>query len=269
MTEASSTRSAWLGRDRPTPAQLRGAAYDVESVEPPRRRLLVCAAPRTSSKRLARLLLGAGFGVPMEYFNANSFDALLSRWGIGKAGYLAALYRRRTANGVFATNLQYHQVRDWPHAEQFDDLFADATVIYIVRGDATAQAASLAACLLTGNWGFEPGAVAPRFAEKQLRAAVSRALAIMSAEDQGWRSLFAGHRISPWVITSESVNRDDLAVVNEVSARLGVAPDLDGAQAMLRRDESKYEVDLDLKARLRVLIEREQAVSQPQPGVLA
>src|SRR5262245_35292749 len=174
----------WNGQTRATPADLRGVAYDVPSAAHPRQKLLVCAAPRTSSKRLARLLLGAGLGVPMEYFNPNAVGALTARWGITKRDYLRRLYASRTVNGIFAATLQHHQLEAWPYREHIDDLFDGATVVHLIRPDKRAQAVSLAACLLTGQWGFEEPAACPEYSRREMKRAARQAMAFIATEDE-------------------------------------------------------------------------------------
>jgi len=257
---SSGIRSVWPGDGRPTPAELRRASYDVEAATPPARKLLICAAPRTSSKRLARLLLGAGIGVPMEYFNSNSVRALTARWNIKKREYLKNLYLRRSANGVFASNLQHHQIRDWPYARDIDDLFDSATVIHLVRPDKEAQAASLAACLLTGRWGFEEAEPEPSgYSGKQLKNAARRAMRLIAEEDRGWNRWFEARAMAPLVLAMERVIRDDLTLVTEISERLGIPFDLAGAERMLQCDRGMYRVDETLKSKLRALIENDRS----------
>ena len=243
-------RSRWDGRARPRPVDLRDAAYDATSTDPPRHKLLVCAAPRSSSKRLARLLLGAGLGVPMEYFNENSVRPLLARWGIDRRDYVAHLYAKRSANGVFASNLQQQQLHAWPYREDFDGLFEGATVVHLVRADKRAQAASLAACLLTGQWGFEEPDHTPEFSAREMRRAAAKAMAIVADDDGQLERWFALYAVSPIRLASEDVNRADLKVVENLAAHLGVEFDRAGAERMLEYDRGPYRGYEALKTRL-------------------
>lgn len=247
---ACGSRSVWTGASRPTPAELRTAAYDVEAVPLPAHKLLICAAPRTSSKRLARLLLAAGIGVPMEYFNPNGFRALINRWGIRKRDYLPNLYHRRSANGIFAANLQHHQILAWPYSRDFADLFDHATVIHLTRRDKAAQAASLAACLLTGNWGFAGETPVRRYSERQLHKAARHAVQLIDEENRHWVRFFTDRGIAPLAITDEQVNGDDLGLVREIAACLALPFDLASAEKMLQFDRGPYRVNEELKARL-------------------
>lgn len=247
---STQARSRWDGRDRPRPIDLRDSSYD-GCDGPPRQKLLICAAPRSSSKRLARLLLGAGLGVPMEYFNENSINALTVRWGIRRREYLAHLYAKRTANGVFASNLQQQQIRAWPYREDIDSLFDAATIVHLVRGDKRAQAVSLAACLLTGEWGFEEPTRPAEFSSRQLRRAARDAMAIVLTEDDHLARWFERYGVTPIRMASEQVNRPDLMVVADLAARLGVEFDRDGTERMQRCDAGPYRGHEALKSKLR------------------
>lgn len=253
-TRTHAVRTIWRGESRPTPAELRTAAYDTDDGPRPTRKLLICAGPRTSSKRLARLLLAAGVGVPMEYFNVNSIRALTERWGVGPELYLARLYARRTVNGIFAGNIQHHQMLDWPHPRDFDELFDGAAVLHIERPDKVAQAASLAACLLTGRWGFEPADTELDYPEERLRDAARRATSLVAAEDRGWAGFFEQKRIDPLLLTSTEVNRHDLETVERAAELISVPFDVAAASKMLDLDSDRYGADADLKSRLHAIV---------------
>jgi LPS sulfotransferase NodH len=225
---STQARSRWDGRERPRPIDLRAPAYDGSSAGPPRHKLLVCAAPRSSSKRLARLLLGAGLGVPMEYFNENSIGALTSRWGIDRREYVAHLYAKRSANGVFASNLQQRQLQVWPYRQDVDSLFDGAMVVHLVRADKRAQAASLAACLLTGEWGFEEPGASADYSARQMRRAARNAMAIVAAEDGRLERWFRHYGVAPIRVAAEDVNRRDLTLIADLASRLDVEFDRDG-----------------------------------------
>ena len=243
--------SAWDGLSRPRPADLRGPAYDVASLAPPRHKLLICAAPRSSSKRLARLLLGAGLGVPMEYFNETSIGPLCTRWQIQRRHYLAQLYARRSANGIFASNLQHAQIEAWPYRQDFEELFANAVVVHLIRLDKTAQAASLAASLLTGEWGFDEPASCPEYSGREMKRAARQAWAIIAADDERLQTAFNRLHVDPIRIMSDEVNRADLTVVADLAARLDTAFDRAGAERMLQHDRGPYRGYEALKSKLR------------------
>ena len=254
-TPLANARSVWTSNTRPTPAEMRELAYDTTSSSLPDKKLLVCAAPRASSKRLARLLLGAGMGVPLEYFNDNSIQALTERWQIKKQDYLAHMYARRSANGVFASNIQFPQIQKWPHAHDFAALFEGATVIHLIRDNKLAQAASLATCMVTGRWGFEAATVTKNYSTWRLKLAARKAMQLIAEDEQLWQSWFRQRGIEPLVISTERVNRHDLTLINEIAGLLGVSADAASAQRMLDVDQGAYPGDPELKSRFRALIE--------------
>jgi trehalose 2-sulfotransferase len=243
--------SIWNGQARPAPAELRGAAYDVPSATDPRHKPLICAAPRSSSKRLARLLLGAGLGAPMEYFNENTVGALSARWQIPRHAYLSHLYSRRAVNGVFASNLQNRQIEVWPCRRDVDDLFADARVVHLVRQDKAAQAVSLAACWLTGQWGFEEPVSCAEFSPREMKRAARKAMAFVATEDERLERWFERYRVAALRISADDVNRDGLRVVADLAARLDIEFDRAGAERMLQCDSGPYRGYDTLKSRLR------------------
>lgn len=248
-------KSVWTGAHRPTPAEMRESPYDARSPVQATKKLLVCAAPRASSKRLARLLLGAGIGVPLEYFNVNSIEPLTQRWQIKKQDYLQNIYARRSANGIFAANIQFPQMRKWPFSQDFTALFEGATVIHLIRDNKVAQAASLATCMLTGRWSFEENTVTKKFSTWRLRLAARKAMQLIAEDEQLWQGWFRQRDIQPLVINTERVNREDLMLIREIAGFLGTDIDAASAQRMLDVDRGAYPGDPELKARLNALIE--------------
>jgi LPS sulfotransferase NodH len=240
---------------RPTPAEMREFPYDTTSSAFPDKKLLVCAAPRASSKRLARLLLGAGVGVPLEYFNDNSVQALTKRWQIKKQDYLSHIYAKRSANGVFASNIQFPQIQKWPRAHDFAALFEGATVIHLIRDNKLAQAASLATCMVTGRWGFEQATVTKNYSTWRLKLAARKAMQLIAEDEQLWQDWFTQRGIQPLVISTERVNQNDLTLINDIADLLGVSTDAASAQRMLDVDRGAYQGDLELKSRFQALIE--------------
>jgi LPS sulfotransferase NodH len=244
----------WQGGHRPTPAELLDGAFDRPQAAAPVHKLLVCAAPRTSSKRLARLLLGAGLGVPLEYFNSRNVAPLCKRWGVGPDAYLATLLARRTVNDVFAANMQFRQIEQWGRAQDFSSLFAGATVIHLKRQDRVAQATSLAACMLTDRWGFEEVSEETVLPDWRLKRAARKAVQAVSDDDGLWERWFQAHQVRPVVLTTEAVNTDNLEVIATLAARLDSPYDQAGAARMLQLDSGPYRGDRALKARLHAMI---------------
>ncbi|CAM3062203.1 LPS sulfotransferase NodH [Janthinobacterium lividum] len=254
-TSLTEAKSVWTGATRPTPAEMREFPYDTTSPAFPDKKLLVCAAPRASSKRLARLLLGAGIGVPLEYFNDNSVQALTERWQINKQDYLAHIFARRSANGLFASNIQFPQMQKWPYPHDFTALFEGATVVHLIRDNKLAQAASLATCMITGRWGFEVAPVTKNYSTWRLKLAARKAMQLIAVDEQLWQDWFRQRGIEPLVISTERVNRHDMTLIDDIAALLGVNADAASAQRMLDVDRGAYPGDLELKSRMRTLVE--------------
>src|SRR5437868_12044171 len=125
----------------PDIVDLIGPWFDSPRGEPAAKTLIICAAPRTGSNSLARLLLAAGIGVPHEYFNEQFATIAAARWGL-PANVLAAdqigafvdeLRRRRRVGDVFATKLQYWQYLGNLANEHGSALFENATVVHLFR----------------------------------------------------------------------------------------------------------------------------------------
>src|SRR5580692_8309182 len=95
---------------RPDIAALLGPRFDQPRGEPAAKTVIICAAPRTGSYELARLLTAAGIGVAHEYFNPSCAAAIAARWNLpanvlaeSELGrYIDELRRRRSPGGVCA-----------------------------------------------------------------------------------------------------------------------------------------------------------------------
>lgn len=244
--------TAWRDSTRPSPADLDGPAYDQPPARP-RRVLLVCTAPRSSSKRLARLLLAAGIGVPMEYFRPPRIEGLGARFGTRTlAEYLAAIRARRTVNGVFASLLHWRQYDATLRNAAGAALLRDATLVRLERADRDAQVVSLAAAMLSGNWGFER----PREAVYEagtMASALDAAAAMLAAETAGWEAFFAGR--PALALRSDEVNAQPAAAVARVARALDVTFDRDAVARMAAIDPT-YEGERALKKSLAALRER-------------
>ncbi len=233
---------------------MRSSRYDNEAPGPLQHKLVICSSPRTSSKRLARLLLAAGIGVPMEYFNERSVRTLAARWGVALPAYLETLYRRRVVNGVFALTVQHHQVRAWQYPADVASLFADAATVYLTRSDRDAQAASLAACMLTDNWGFDGSTSQRVFTRRQLQQAARRAIDFLDLERRHWDERFRDAGRDTLRLTDEQVIADPVAAVRAVADQLAVSFDAEGLGRMVEVDKGPYAVDRELKSQLLPLV---------------
>src|SRR5260370_5398764 len=132
--------STQAGR-RPEGIDLIGRWFDRPRGEPVKKTLIICAAPRTGSYELARLLTAAGIGIPHEYFSPTYAPVVASRWGLTPSvlsesqieNYILELRCRRSAGGVFATNLQHWQYRSSLCNKHGKARFRDAALVHLFR----------------------------------------------------------------------------------------------------------------------------------------
>src|ERR1051326_4526200 len=90
---------------RPDVIDLIGPWFDRPRGEPAEKTLIICAAPRTGSYELARMLTAAGIGIAHEYFHPTYAAIAATRWGLSPKllaskqipQYLAELRRPRAA----------------------------------------------------------------------------------------------------------------------------------------------------------------------------
>lgn len=100
-----------------SPPDLLAVDHDLDGIPPgstPARSIVVCSAPGATSTLVADLLRRCGAGVPLEYFDLDTFAAPLSRrWRvINLDDYITALHHHRSAdNGVFGLVLRWQQLR--------------------------------------------------------------------------------------------------------------------------------------------------------------
>ena len=228
---ADPVRAADGDADRAAPPAVNEARFDQpEWNGPPAVRYVVCAAPRSGSYLLARLLIAAGLGVPHEYFQAGHAGRLADRWGIDRAdraGYLAALFRRRTTpNGVWGTKLQWDQCAGW-RADLDRAVLAGARLVYLTRADTTAQAVSLHLARVSGMWGFDTTPAVGVRAGGALDdpVGVRAAAAELQAEADAWEGYFAAAGADPLVVRYEEFVRAQPETIARIAEYLGLAQD--------------------------------------------
>lgn len=215
---------------RPDIVDLIGPWFDRPRGEPAAKTLIICAAPRTGSNNLARLLIAAGIGVAHEYFNPRYAAVVASRWGLAPntlspdqiETYIGELRRRRAAGGVFATKLQYWQYRLALRNKQGRALFEGAVVVHLFRADVFRQFVSVLKALETGRYDFSDRATrAPERASRLLseRYLLELAEALMT-EDAGFRQLFIFSGIRPIFVEFDDLNREPRSVVDRIGNAL-------------------------------------------------
>lgn len=222
-------------------ASIMDPSFDREGPESTQHKLLICAAPRTSSNMLARALMAAGIGLPAEYFNPSFCLDAAERWGCPAPShnhettrdYLACLQMRRSMNQIFACKLQFWQFQRFLTNPVGQGLFDGAKVVFLLREDIMAQAASFAVALETDNW--ETAAeVEPLPDDAPLREdLVHRSCEDMLHEEGSWRRFFLLAGIKPLVLPDRVVNRDTRRAVTEIADLLEVKADLAGLDTYL------------------------------------
>jgi LPS sulfotransferase NodH len=217
---------------KPDTVDLIGPWFDRPRGEPAAKTLLICAAPRTGSNNLARLLLAAGIGVPHEYFNPTFAAVAAARWGFPPAvlsaariaNYIGELRRRRSAGGVFATKLQYSQYRDYLCNDHGRALFDGAVVVHLFRADVFRQFLSYIEALETGRYDFSDRPTrSPHHAVQVLdERSLLGIVEALTAEDSGFRKLFLLLGIRPLFVEFDELNREPRAVLGRIGQALGV-----------------------------------------------
>jgi LPS sulfotransferase NodH len=249
---------------RPDIADLLGPAFDRGGSSPAEKTLIICAAPRTGSYELARLLTAAGIGVPHEYFHPACADALIARWRLPDASlaerhlgdYLAQLRLRRSAGNVFAVKLQHWQYEDTLRNEQGRALFANAVVVHLFRSDVVSQFASWRRACETGRFGFTDRVTHPprmdrAFGEGEALLSMIDELAM---EDAKFRRLFVLAGVRPIFCEFDQLVDAPRACVEAIAAALEAPIDrasLDLAIAL----SAAYRPEPEERARRRRLLD--------------
>ena len=218
---------------RPDLLDLIGPDYDQPLGSPAAgRTLIVCAALRTGSNELCRLLVAAGVGIPHEYFNPNYANRIASRFefqgdplATGNLGrYMDLLRGRRSANGVFAVKVQYWQIDRFLRNAHGCALFDGAHIVHLFRSDVATQFTSWRAARLTGRWDFSPRPTNQATELPPPDQQVAQALSDIEhliGEDSGFRRLFILLGIQPLFFTFSDIVNSPQATVRANCARAG------------------------------------------------
>jgi len=228
---------------RPGLIDLIGPDFDRENSAPADRTLLICAAPRSGSYELCRLLIAAGVSVPHEYFNPNYANRIALRFKLAGdplsddrlGDYIDLLRRHRSANNIFAAKFNYRQFEKHLRNRHGAALFDGAAVIHLFRPDAAAQYESLRTALASGRWDFTDRQTTPPIPlnADTRPTQILREAEIMAAEDSCFRVLFIALGIRPIFVTSDTLFANPSAVVREIADRFGVTVDDAGLQRMI------------------------------------
>ncbi|MEM8959320.1 MAG: Stf0 family sulfotransferase [Pseudomonadota bacterium] len=214
--------TAWNAAISPNRPRACDAQLDQPAPSDTPSRVIICAGPRTGSNALGRAMLAAGLGIPMEYFLPAHEKRLAERWGIpapagrptSVARYVRTLMEKRSINGVFATKLQFWQLQRALCNPAGQALFAGAHLIYLTRGDAQAQAVSLAVAHDAGSLDSDlVERVLPAPSMRQLR----RAVASILREDANFQRFFALSGLRPTVMPYAEVIGDPAGAVKRIA----------------------------------------------------
>ncbi len=223
---------------KPDIVDLIGPWFDRPRGEPAEKTLIICAAPRTGSYELARMLIGAGIGIAHEYFHPKYAAVAASRWELPSdvlsptriGQYISELRRRRSAGGVFATKLQHCQYRAALCNTHGRDLFEDAVVVHLFRADAFRQLVSFVKALETGRYDFSdrrtdrPSSAASLLNERRLSAIAD----FLATEEAGFRRLFVLSGIRPLFVEFEQLIREPRFIVEKIAHALSVPVNCQG-----------------------------------------
>jgi LPS sulfotransferase NodH len=234
--------------------------FDTRTPDPVTRKLIICAAPRTGSYRLSRLLRAADLGTPLEYFNPFFVPGLCRRWGVtlGQNGqpaidlYMEALMRRRVHRGLFSTKLQFRHFDPFLRNQTGRALFDGAVIVHLMRADVQMQSFSLHAALATGRFEFTDRAmIRPQFPPGALTdpQRVKQAISAVITEDSNWRSLFAFAGVVPLLITLDDLVERAEETVGRIAARVGLSLDRERLREMIVIDK-KYQTNAAEIARI-------------------
>jgi LPS sulfotransferase NodH len=232
---------------RPDIAALLGPRFDQPRGEPAAKTLIICAAPRTGSYELARLLTAAGIGVAHEYFNPTCAAAIAARWNLpsnvldeAKLGrYIDELRRRRSPGGVCAVKLQYWQYEDTLRNAHGRALFEGAVVVHLFRADVVGQFVSWHRACESGRFDFTEKVTHPPREHASLYRVdgILPMLDQLVSDDANFRRLFACAAIRPIFCEFDELARDPRAIVSAIAAALGVAVDRERLDAAIAQGE--------------------------------
>jgi LPS sulfotransferase NodH len=200
-----------------------GPLYDHPPFDGIPRVFLIASSPRAGSNYLGHLLFNTGaLGSPLEYFNPvhiPKWQRLLDAPDL-TAMFQKLAHRRTSPNGWFGAKV------NWRH---FAPVIGDAALvavmgeleyIRITRRDLIGRAVSHAIARQTGAWvSFHAIKQAPHYDF----AAIKEALARIEEGERRWDDFFTAAAIKPLTVAYEEMVADPAAIVDRVSARLGLA----------------------------------------------
>lgn len=240
------------------------AGEDAKVFADPKTKIVICSPPRTASTFLCRALAAAGIALPAEYFGTEAEACIRSRTSLAKsmdqytvnAEYFQDIVRRRCFDGMFATKLQYWQLKRLMRGRLSGILFDGAHVVYLTRDDLRDQMVSQAVANLTQRWTDVGGADddALHFSDTQLRSAALSALSFLLDELKGFEEFFALNGLRPLRMRSEDVALDPVASVEQIAVLAGRAVIHKQALEQFCSVRRRYRTGSKIKDRLRHIV---------------
>lgn len=225
-------------RLEPNEHPLSAAAMDRPPYRGDVRAYMICAAPRSGSTFLCRLLADTGrLGVPHEYFHWEYHAReMMVRLGV-LSDFLAPLdvalaeryiprlvERRTTPNGVFGVKCQFDHFVLLARSGLIETCLPNLRYACIWRRDVLAQAISLVIADQTHQWhSHMPALAEPRYDVEH----IDRALAEVLAFESGWRRYFALRGIEPVTLVYEDLVADPATACAAIARLVGIDEELD------------------------------------------
>lgn len=193
-----------------------------------RKRLFIFAQPRTASYSFCRFCAAAGWGLPIEYFNADLMQELTTRL-LPSAGckgsreylerYVLELEHRRSRNGLFSMKVMWDAVSRLRLAYRAPlDARGPVYAVYLRRGDFGSQVISFALQQVTGVYSFTDAhrLTAKPFGEVT-EDVVSRVASYLIREEANWFAFFEQSGLRPEVVQTEELLNDPLGTFDRLA----------------------------------------------------
>lgn len=197
---------------------------------------MICAAPRTGSTLLSRMLMDTGVaGQPYEFIHHLSMGEFFARVGrpLELLEYLSFLKERRCSlNGVFGFKAQYSQLTDAVSDVDIQRKFINGfdRFVLIYRKNGLEQAISQYRALLTGVWhATEETSVTGggSVVEEYDAAGIAMSMAALIGQSESWRRLLQKCGADWLEIAFEDLIQDPVGILFRVIKYLDIDADIE------------------------------------------